>query len=64
MRRMVIFGIQGMAGALQRREPFAHTGQQQTRRLGELQGAAIALEQPAGEMLFKRGGYVGSPHFG
>ncbi|MNJ63570.1 hypothetical protein D3C77_594830 [compost metagenome] len=50
----VVFAAQGIAGPLQRREAFAHTGQQHPRRFGQLQAAAAAHEQAAGKMLLQR----------
>ncbi|MNP47045.1 hypothetical protein D3C76_1410820 [compost metagenome] len=50
----VIFTAQGIAGPLQRREAFAHPGQQHPRRFGQLQAAATAHEQAAGKVLFQR----------
>ncbi len=41
----VVFGAQGIAGALQGSEALANARQQQPRRLGELQIAATAVKQ-------------------
>ena len=52
MRRMPSSAFRVLQ-ALQGGKTFAHAGQQQARRFGELQVTAAALEQPAGEMLFE-----------
>ncbi|MNF69179.1 hypothetical protein D3C84_510540 [compost metagenome] len=50
----VVLAAQRITGALQCREAFTHARQQQPRRFAQLQAAAIAHEQTAGEMLFQR----------